>query len=83
MKNSKIISLFILLITFTACEKNNDTINPGDNTMVSVAMADSKAGNFSVELMSKDTLFAGYNKLYFNRITSADEYDHDETCRSG
>ena len=66
MKNLNIIYILLLMISLTACEKDNKTAPDNTSDMVMISQTDSKGGDFTVELMAKDTLFAGYNKLYLN-----------------
>lgn len=61
----QIFILFAFALLFAACEKDEDNI-PEEMNFQPVVKANSEAGLFSVELMAKETLFQGYNKLYLD-----------------
>jgi hypothetical protein len=61
----QIFILFAFALLFAACENEEDNI-PEEMNLQPVVKANSEAGHFSVELMAKETLFQGYNKLYLD-----------------
>ena len=71
MKIKHILILFVLPFFFAACEKD-DVIPEEEINLVSITKADSKSDNFNVELLAEQTLFQGFNKLYFKIKKNAD-----------
>jgi hypothetical protein len=61
----QILILFVLTLSLAACEKDEDPA-PEEVNLQSVVKAGSEAGHFTVELLAKETLFQGYNKLYLD-----------------
>ena len=61
----QILILFVLTLSLAACEKDEDP-GPEKVNLQSVVKAGSEAGHFTMELLAKETLFQGYNKLYLD-----------------
>ena len=65
MKNKiNFIAIIILIgiLGMTACKKEETTkVEPSDKLLV----ADVSAGDYNVKMYAKDSLFVGYNNLYF------------------
>ena len=67
----------IIIISLASCDKNN--AEPEKDKMFAVASEETIDGKFLIELMTVDSVFEGYNKVYFkiidkstnNAITSA------------
>ncbi|QGY47628.1 hypothetical protein GM418_29360 [Maribellus comscasis] len=72
MKIKHILILFLLPIFFAACEKEEE-IPEEETHLISIAKSDSESGVFSVDLMAEQTLFQGYNKLYFDIENNSDK----------
>jgi len=60
----KYIIFFLISILAVSCN-NDDPIIPVNNNYIKVAEAISINSSFKVEMYSKDSLFVGYNRLYF------------------
>ena len=58
-------TFFFLISLFIVSCNNNDPVNPGTSSYIKVAEAISTNSSFKVEMYSKDSLFVGYNNLYF------------------
>ncbi len=56
--------LSIILTLFSACD-NNDNPEPDFSPSVKIAEANSNNNNFKAEFFANDTLFEGYNKVFF------------------
>jgi len=61
----QLLILFALTLSLAACEKDEDP-GPEKVNLQSIVKAGSQAGHFTVELLAKETLFQGYNKLYLD-----------------
>ncbi len=72
MKIKYILILLVSVLFFTACEKDDDDIPEEQDTLLSIAKADSKLGNFNVELLAEETLFQGYNELLLDIKRNSD-----------
>lgn len=72
MNNRNFLIVLFLALVFVACEKDDEYIQDIEETMVSIAKADSESGYFSVELLAKDTLFEGYNSLFLDITKKSD-----------
>jgi len=66
MKNYRIIYILILISVFISCNKDDDTEPEEKVQLVSIVTAETNQEIYKVELLSKDTLFEGYNILYFD-----------------
>lgn len=71
MKIKHILILFLLTFFFAACEKD-DEMPEEEINLQSIVEANSESGIFNVELKAEQTLFQGYNKLYFNMKKNSD-----------
>jgi len=60
----KYITYFLFLLFFVSCN-NNDPVTPITSNYIKVAEAISTNSSFKVEMYSQDSLFVGYNNLYF------------------
>jgi len=60
----KYITYFLFLLLFVSCN-NNEPVTPVTSNYIKVAEAISTNSSFKVEMYSHDSLFVGYNKLYF------------------
>jgi len=60
----KYIFLCLISVFLVSCD-NDEPIVPVTNNYIKVAEAISTNSSFKVEMYSKDSLFVGYNKLYF------------------
>jgi hypothetical protein len=66
MKINAFLFLIAIFLVFVSCEKNDDT-GDQDPGIYKITSAISEDGIYKVELYSKnDTLFEGYNKLFFS-----------------
>jgi len=61
---NKYIILCVISVFLVSCN-NNEPIVPVTNNYIKVAEAITTNSSFKVEMYSKDSLFVGYNKLYF------------------
>lgn len=76
MKNLNLNILWVitlpLLFFFTACEKEGNKNPDTEVHMLTIAEGISESGNYAVKLMSADSLFEGYNKLYVELKNTSD-----------
>ena len=70
--SNKIIYFLLLSIVVMSCSKDDVTKLEEKSTFVSIASVQTNGGQFTVELLAADTLFEGFNKLYFD-IKNADQ----------
>ena len=64
MNDLKWLGVLCIVLSIYSCSKDDNHPVKDLNSMVLISQADSRDGNFHVELLAEDTLFAGYNKLY-------------------
>ena len=58
--------LAVSVISLLSCSDDTNTKPNNENELISIVETVSKSGNYSVELLAADTLFEGYNKIYFD-----------------
>ncbi len=71
MKTTYLLLLSIFMLGFVACNKDDEEQEKETN-LISIASADSQDANYSVALMAEQSLFQGYNKLYFDITRKSD-----------
>jgi hypothetical protein len=71
MKNTLLISSFIILASFTifSCQKD-ETLNTNTKNYPKIKEAVTNSNSYTVKMYANDSLFVGYNKLFFKVLKS-------------
>ena len=69
MKKISLIIISLILFSYISCDKADS--EPEKSNMFAVADGETNNSKFSVELMTVDSVFEGYNKVYFKIIDNS------------
>ena len=62
----KLLLTVLITTVFSACQKDDNSPSPPADTKVMIAQGDSENGQYHISLLADDTLYAGYNPVYFD-----------------
>ena len=67
-----ILPFFLALIILSSCEENNEN-EIIDNDKITIVDGVSKSGDYRITVLAEDSLFQGYNNLYFKVSNASSE----------